>query len=168
VSLPALQDAQRAIRLVRFHASQWHVDPRKIGVLGFSAGGYLVAETSTRFGQRSYTPTDTADKESSRPDFALAIYPGHLANDNDALNPHVAVSRDMPPTFLLQAEDDHTDGVNQSLIYYNALRKAGVPAEMHLYAQGGHAFGLRPSPLPITRWPKLAEQWLRAIGILPL
>lgn len=165
-SVPSLEDTQRTVRLVRFHASEWHVDPHKIGVLGFSAGGYLVAEVSTRFNRRLYTPIDAADKESSRPDFAIAIYPGHLATDADALNPNVPVSPATPPTFLLQAEDDHVDGVDQSLVYYSALEKAGVPVEMHLYAQGGHAFGLRQTPFPITGWPQLVEAWLRTIGVV--
>ena len=167
LSLPALEDAQRAIRLVRYHAAQWHVDPHGIGVLGFSAGGYLVAEVSTRSKRPSYAPIDAADKESSRPDFALAIYPGHLATDADRLNPNVQVTRDTPPTFLVQAEDDDEDGVNQSLVYYMALAKAHVPAEMHLYARGGHAFGLRPTSEPITSWPALADAWLHLIGVLP-
>ncbi|KAA0071097.1 alpha/beta hydrolase [Rhodanobacter sp. T12-5] len=166
LSVPALQDAQRTVRLVRFHAAQWHVDPHKVGVIGFSAGGYLVAEASTNFERRLYTPVDAVDQESSRPDFAMAIYPGHLATDDDKLNPNVPVSRDMPPTFLVQAEDDYEDGVNQSLVYYAALAKAHVPAEMHLYAHGGHAFGLRRTKSPITAWPKLAEAWLRTIGIV--
>lgn len=164
--VPALEDAQRAIRLVRFHAAQWHIDPHRIGVLGFSAGGYLVAETSTNFNRKLYKPVDAGDKESARPDFAMAVYPGHLALDDGRLNPNVPVSRDTPPTFLVQAEDDYTDGVNQSLVYYTALAKARVPAEMHLYAHGGHAFGLRRRRLPITRWPRLAEAWLRTIGVI--
>lgn len=167
LSVPALEDAQRALRLVRSHATDWRIDPHRVGVLGFSAGGYLVAEASTNFKRRLYTPVDSADKESSRPDFSLAIYPGHLATDDDKLNPNVPVSRETPPTFLVQAEDDYTDGVNQSLVYYTALAKARVPAEIHLYAHGGHAFGLRHTPLPITGWPTLAEAWLRTIGILP-
>jgi acetyl esterase/lipase len=166
ISTPSLEDAQRALRLVRFHAAQWNIDPHKIGVLGFSAGGYLVAETSTNFNRHLYAPVDTADKESSRPDFAVAVYPGHLATDNNAPNPNVPASRETPPTFLVQAEDDYTDGVNQSLVYYSVLKKAGVPVEMHLYAQGGHAFGLRPTKLPITDWPRLVDAWLQTIGIV--
>lgn len=166
-SMPALEDAQRAVRLVRFHAEEWHIDPHKIGVLGFSAGGYLVAEISTNFERRLYAPVDAADQESARPDFAMAIYPGHLATDDDRLNPNVPVSRETPATFLVQAEDDYTDGVNQSLVYYAALQKAGVPVEMHLYAHGGHAFGLRRTKFPITGWPRPAEAWLRTIGIVP-
>ena len=165
-SVPSLQDAQRTVRLVRAHAAEWHIDPHKIGVIGFSAGGYLVAEVSTNFKRRLYTPVDAVDKESSRPDFAAAIYPGHLATDHDALNPNVPVSRDTPPTFLLQAEDDDVDGVQQSLVYYKALKNADVPVEMHLYAHGGHAFGLRRTKLPISEWPQLVEIWLRTIGMI--
>ncbi|HJP98775.1 MAG TPA: alpha/beta hydrolase [Rhodanobacteraceae bacterium] len=167
LSVPALEDAQRTIRVVRFHAARWHIDPHKVGVLGFSAGGYLVAEASTNFNRKLYKPVDAADSESARPDFAMAIYPGHLALDDGKLNPNVPVSRETPPTFLVQAEDDYTDGVNQSLVYYAALAKARVPAEMHLYAHGGHAFGLRRTRLPITRWPRLAGAWLRTIGVIP-
>lgn len=172
LSLPSLQDAQRTIRLVRMHAAQWRIDPNKIGVLGFSAGGYLVAEISTDFKRRLYEPVDPADRESARPDFAMAIYPGHLANDrdlasdNDTLNRNVPVSRATPPTFLVQAEDDDVDGVKQSLVYYIALAKAHVPSELHIYARGGHGFGLRPTSLPITHWPELADAWLHRMGII--
>ena len=166
VPVAALQDAQRAVRLVRFQASQLHIDPHKVGVLGFSAGGYLVAEISTNFKLQVYPPADEADNESARPDFALAIYPGHLATNDDKLNPNVPVSRETPPTFLVQAEDDYSDGVHQSLVYYAALAKVRVPAELHVYASGGHAFGLRATNLPITRWPKMAEAWLHGIGVI--
>jgi acetyl esterase/lipase len=166
LSVPALQDAQRTLRLVRFHAAEWHIDPHKVGVLGFSAGGYLVAEASTNFKRRLYAPIDAADKESSRPDFAVAVYPGHLATEANTLNPNVPVSRETPPTFLVQAEDDNVDGVQQALVYYAALKKAEVPVEMHLYAQGGHAFGLRRTSLPITGWPSLVEAWLQTIGMV--
>jgi len=164
----ALEDAQRTLGLVRLHAAEWHLDPHKIGVLGFSAGGYLVAEISTDFERRSYAPVDAADKESCRPDFAVAAYPGHLWVGGDAygLNPNVPVTRQTPPTFLVQAEDDHVDGINQSVAYYIALQNAGVPVEMHLYAHGGHAFGLRRTKLPITGWPQLVEAWLRRIGMV--
>jgi acetyl esterase/lipase len=186
----ALEDAQRAVGLVRFHAAQWHIDPHKIGVLGFSAGGHLVAAMSTHFEKRLYPAVDAADKESCRPDFAVAIYPGHLsiaaaewdarqgtkkfvvphsttANKNLTLNPEVPVSRRTPPTFLLQNEDDHVDSVYDALSYYIALQKTGVPAEMHLYAQGGHAFGLRRTKFPVTAWPQLVETWLGTIGMIP-
>jgi acetyl esterase/lipase len=165
----ALEDAQRTVGLVRFHAAEWHIDPHKIGVLGFSAGGHLVAAISTHFERRLYQAVDAADKESCRPDFAVAVYPGHLslADNSIALNPDIATTRQTPPTFLLQNEDDHVDRVEDSLSYYAALKKAGVPVEMHLYAQGGHAFGLRRTKSPVTAWPQLVEIWLRSIGMVP-
>lgn len=165
-SVPSLQDTQRTLRLVRAHAAEWHIDPHKVGVLGFSAGGYLVAEVSTRFTHDLYRPVDAADRQSSRPDFAIAIYPGHLTTDDGKLNKNIPVSHETPPTFLAQAEDDNVDGVQQSLVYYGALKKADVPVEMHLYANGGHAFGLRPTRFPISGWPALVEVWLRTIGVV--
>ncbi|WP_394845094.1 alpha/beta hydrolase [Pendulispora brunnea] len=166
----ALEDAQRTISLVRARAKEWHIDPHKIGVLGFSAGGHLVAATSTHFTQRAYGSIDVADRESCRPDFAIALYPGHLwTEENLDLTPDIAtrISRDTPPTFLVQAEDDPVDSVNHSLVYYTALKNAEVPVELHLFAHGGHAFGLRRTEHPITEWPQLAETWLRTIGVLP-
>ncbi|MEJ2009508.1 MAG: alpha/beta hydrolase [Acidobacteriota bacterium] len=170
----ALEDAQRTMGLVRLHAAEWHINPNKIGVLGFSAGGYLAAAISTHFTKRLYPAVDAADKESCRPDFAVALYPGHLcefpghpcSDRSVELNPRVQVTRQTPTTFLLQAENDPEDNVNNSLVYYLALKKAGVPVEMHLYAQGGHAFGLRRTKFPITRWPQLMEAWLRTIGMI--
>jgi acetyl esterase/lipase len=164
----ALEDAQRTMRLIRFHATEYHIDPHKIGVLGFSAGGYLVADMSTNFDNRVYSPFDEADKESCRPDFAIAIYPGHLQASHSGLRltQKIPVGRQTPPTFLLQAEDDHVDNVNDSLVYYIALKNAGVPVEMHLYAHGGHAFGLRRTDFPITGWPQLVETWLGTIGMI--
>jgi acetyl esterase/lipase len=164
----ALEDAQRTIGLIRFHAAKWHIDPHKIGVLGFSAGGHLVAAISTHFEQRLYPTVDAADKESCRPDFSIALYPGHLWIDPKKfeLNPNIPVTNQTPPTFLLQAEDDHVDNVNDSLVYYVALKNAEVPVEMHLYPHGGHAFGLRRTKFPITEWPQLVETWLRTIGMV--
>jgi acetyl esterase/lipase len=166
----ALQDAQRALGLVRFHATEWHIDPRKIGVLGFSAGGHLVAAVSTHFGRRLYAAVDAADRVSCRPDFAVALYPGHLslAENSIALNPDIRshITQQTPPTFLLQNEDDHVDRVEDALSYYVGLKKVGVPVEMHSYAQGGHAFGLRPTPFPATAWPRLVETWLATIGMI--
>jgi acetyl esterase/lipase len=165
----ALEDAQRTVGLVRFHAAEWRIDPHRIGVLGFSAGGHMAAAMSTHFEKRSYAAVDAADKESCRPDFAVALYPGHLAvpETHFALNPDIQVSRHTPPTFLLQAEDDPVDPVENSLVYHAALRKAGVSAEMHLYVKGGHAFGLRRTESPITGWPPLVETWLGSIGMIP-
>ena len=174
---PALQDAQRAVGIVRSHAADWHIDPHKIGVLGFSAGGHLVAAISNSFQQRLYRAVDAADTASCRPDFAVAIYPGHLwvpdrspggrgGQGGLAFNADIHVTRNTPPTFLLQAQTDIVDNVNQSLLYYIALKDAGVPTEMHLYRDGGHAFGLRQTKDPITEWPQLVEKWLRTIGMI--
>jgi acetyl esterase/lipase len=164
-----LEDAQRTISLVRFHAAEWHVDPHKIGVLGFSAGGHLVAAVSTHFERRAYPPVDAADQESCRPDFAVALYPGHLFDyRRDALNADLHVTRDTPPTFLVHAQNDNVDDPSNSLFYYIALKDAGVPAELHVYAEGRHAFGLRQTKLPVTRWPRLVETWLRTIGMISL
>jgi len=164
----ALEDAQRTVGLVRFHAAEYQVDPHKIGVLGFSAGGHLATDISAHFEKRSYSAVDAADQESCRPDFAVVLYPGHLwISKKFELNPEVRVSRRTPPTFLLQAENDPVDNINNSLVYYIALKDAGVPVEMHLYAEGKHAFGLRPTKYPITRWPALVETWLRSNGMIP-
>jgi len=164
----ALQDAQRTVGLVRFHAAEWHIDPHRIGVLGFSAGGHMAAAMSTNFVKRLYPAVDAVDQVSCRPDFAVALYPGHLASaeKNFALNPDLHVTSQTPPTFLLQAEDDPVDPVENSLVYFGALKKAGVPVEMHLFAQGGHAFGLRRTKFPITGWPQLVETWLGTIGMI--
>lgn len=164
----ALQDAQRTVGLVRFQAAQHHIDPSKIGVLGFSAGGHLVTDISTHFDKRLYPAVDAADSQSCRPDFAVALYPGHLwiASAKFELNPDIKVTGRTPPTFLLHAENDPVDSVNNSLVYYIALKKAGVPAEMHLYAEGKHGFGLRRTNSPITRWPELVETWLETIGVI--
>ncbi|MGO9201938.1 MAG: alpha/beta hydrolase [Limisphaerales bacterium] len=162
-----LQDAQRALGLVRFHAKQWNLDPNRIGVLGFSAGGHLTAYLSTHFDKRAYEPVDDADQVSCRPDFSMPIYPAYLVlkDHDDKLAPELNVTANTPPTFLVQAEDDGI-GVENSLIYYLALKKAKVPAEMHLYAAGGHGYGLRPSAKTVTTWPQRAQEWMRSLGLL--
>ena len=160
----ALQDAQRAIRLVRSRAGDLNGDPDKIRVMGFSAGGYLVAQTSTIF-EQAYTPVDSVDRVSSRPDFALAFYPGHLCRPGNVLDPSIHSTDQAPPTFLLQAWDDPVDDVCNSTLYARALGEAGVPAEVHLFAKGGHGFGLRRREHPIA-WPALVENWLAEIGVL--
>jgi acetyl esterase/lipase len=186
----ALEDAQRTMGLVRYHAAEWHINPHKVGVLGFSAGGHLSAAISNHWDKRLYQPLDEADRVSCRPDFAVPIYPGHLsisASEWDtkqgkkkfvlgrskdpefgplALNPDLLVTKETPPTFLLQAEDDNVDNVDDALSYYIALKNAKVPTEIHLYAHGGHAFGLRHTQQPITDWPELVERWLRTIGMI--
>ena len=160
-----LQDAQRAIRLVRMHAREWGIDPQRVGAIGFSAGGHLTAELSNSFEKRTYDPQDAADQLDSRPDFALLIYPAYLADNHDVtrLAADMKVTARTPPTLLVQAEDDGVK-VENSLVYYAALKQAKVPAEMHLFAKGGHGYGLRRTELPITGWPLLAEQWLRSVG----
>jgi acetyl esterase/lipase len=165
----ALADAQRTVGLVRARARDLHVDPHKIGVLGFSAGGHLVANVSTHFDRRAYPAVDATDTVSCRPDFAVAIYPGHMREHTThefELNSTLPVSGRTPATFLLQAVTDPVDPVENSLVYYIALKKARVPVELHLYGKGGHAFGLRRTQDPVTRWPELVESWLWSIGIL--
>lgn len=166
-SAAALQDAQRALGLVRSHAAEWHIDPTRVGVLGFSAGGHLAAALSTQFGHRLYVQVDTADMFSCRPDFALIIYPGYLALAVHSFepNPDIHVTGTTPPTFLVQAEDDPVH-VENAIVYFMALKQAGVPAEMHIYAQGGHGYGLRRTTLTITDWPRSAGIWLHTIGML--
>jgi acetyl esterase/lipase len=165
----ALEDAQRALGLVRSHAADWQIDPDKIGVIGFSAGAHLAAALSTHFDQRLYKSQDAADQVSCRPNFAMVIYPGYLAGSPESLtpNPELKVTKDTPPTFLLQTEDDNTAHVESSLAYYVALKAVGAPVEMHLFTQGGHGYGLRKTGLPVADWPSLAETWLRTIKMLP-
>jgi len=163
----ALQDAQRATGLVRQHAAEWHIDPKRVGVLGFSAGGHLAAAVSTHFEERLYTSVDAADQLSCRPDFALIIYPGYLAiaEKNFEFSRDIPVTASTPPAFLVQAEDDPVH-VENAVEYFLQLKKAGVAGELHVFAQGGHGYGLRPTEKPVTRWPLLASQWLHTIGVL--
>jgi acetyl esterase/lipase len=166
-SVAALQDAQRALGLVRLHAAEWNIDPHRIGVLGFSAGAHLAAALSTHFDKRLYDPLDAADKLSCRPDFAVVVYPGYLAlaDKNFAPNPEINPTADTPPTFIVQAEDDPVH-VENAVVYFMALKNAKVPAELHIYAQGGHGYGLRRTALPVTTWPQGVETWLRTIQVL--
>ncbi len=164
----ALEDAQRAMGLVRLHAAEWGIDPNRIGVLGFSAGGHLAAALSNHYERRLYKPVDDADRLSCRPDFAVVLYPGYLALAEQAFapNPDIEPTADTPPTFLLQAEDDPVH-VENAVVYFLALKNAKVPAELHVYAAGGHGYGLRPRDLPIMGWPKLVETWMHTIKVLP-
>ena len=166
-SSAALQDAQRALGIVRQHAQEWHIDPNKVGVLGFSAGAHLASALSTHFEKRLYDAIDAADQQSCRPDFAVIIYPGYLAlpDQNFAPNPNIPVTDKTPPSFLLQAEDDPVH-VENATVYFMALKNAKVPAELHIYAEGGHGYGLRRTDLPVTRWPNLVETWLHTIKML--
>ena len=166
--LEDLQDAQRAMRLTREHAAEWGIDAKRVGVLGFSAGGHLGVVVSIHAEQETYKAIDAADTLSARPDFAVIVYPGYLtpAPALDHLSPGVAPDAHTPPTFLLQAEDDPVHEEN-ALLYFQALKQVKVPAELHIYAKGGHGYGLRPTDLPITHWPALAETWLHTIGVIP-
>lgn len=164
-----LQDAQRAVGYVRSRAAEWRLDANKIGILGFSAGGHLGALISNDFTMRTYPKQDAADELSCRPDFAILIYPAYLATGEklDQLAPEIKVTGDTPPTFLVQTEDDPVH-VENSLVYYRAVKDANVPAEMHIFSKGGHGYGLRPDPeKPVTEWPKLAENWLRLRKLIP-
>jgi acetyl esterase/lipase len=163
-----LQDAQRALGLVRAHAAEWHIDANRVGVLGFSAGAHLAAALSTHFDQRLYDPIDASDKVSCRPDFAVIVYPGYLAlaDQNFAPNADIHPTDQTPPTFLVQAEDDPVH-VENAVVYFLALKNAKVPAELHIYAQGGHGYGLRKTELPVTTWPQAVEVWLHTIHVLP-
>jgi acetyl esterase/lipase len=160
-SAAALQDAQRALGMVRSHAADWHIDPNKIGVLGFSAGAHLSAALSTHFDKRLYDTVDTADSVSCRPDFAVIVYPGYLDTPNYAVTP----TAQTPPSFIVQAEDDPVH-VENATAYFLALKQAKVPAELHIYAKGGHGYGLRRTELPVTTWPQSVETWLHTIQVL--
>ncbi len=166
-SSAALQDAQRAVGLVRSHAAEWQIDPHRIGVLGFSAGAHLAAALSTHYDQRLYDSVDDADSISCRPDFAVIVYPGYLAiaEQNMAPNGEIHPTEKTPPSFIVQSEDDPVH-VENATVYFLALKNAKVPAELHIYSDGGHGWGLRPTNQPVTRWPKLVETWLHTIQIL--
>jgi acetyl esterase/lipase len=166
-SAAALQDAQRAVGLVRQRAKEWDINPDKVGVLGFSAGGHLAAAMSTHFDKRLYDRVDAADDLSCRPDFAVVVYPGYLAlsEKNMEANPEINPTAQTPPTFIVQAEDDPVH-VENATTYFLQLKKAKVPAELHVYGEGGHGYGLRRTELPVTTWPKSVEIWLHTIYVL--
>jgi acetyl esterase/lipase len=160
----ALQDAQRALGLVRSHAKEWNLVPNRIGVLGFSAGGHLAAALSNNYGQRTYPIVDDADAVSCRPDFAIVIYPGYLVvkDENDKIAPELNITSNTPPTFLAMAADDPVR-VENALFYAAALHKAKVPVELHVYPTGGHGYGLRPTKDLVTTWPQRASDWLKPL-----
>ena len=161
----ALMDSQRAISIVRSKAADWGVDPKRIGILGFSAGGHLGAWASTNYDKRSYEPVDASDKVDIRPDFAVLIYPGGaVAKGSDQPNPEIRITSQTPQTLLVHATGD--PGSENSVFLYLALKRAGVPVECHLYAKGGHGFGMRPSELPYGDWTERCEDWLRGQQIL--
>jgi acetyl esterase/lipase len=169
--LLGLEDAQRAIGLLRQRASAYGIDPHRIGVIGFSAGAYLAANMSNTE-ERTYPLTDAADRQSPRPDFAIVAYTARMLDDskgrnNLELRPWVRISAKAPPTLIIHAMDDRVDDVRHPLAYALALSGAGVPVDLRVYAQGGHAFGMRPTDDPITtQWPGQVEQWLHNIGVL--
>lgn len=160
-----LQDAQRALGLVRHRATEWGLNPQRIGILGFSAGGHLAATLSNNYAARTYPAVDDADKESCRPDFTLLIYPAYLVDKNNVLAPEIKVTSETPRTFIVMTEDDGVR-VDGPLIYYMALKNAKVPAEMHLYAEGGHGYGMRRNDNLVSTWPQRASDWLGSLGLL--
>lgn len=163
-SATALEDAQRALRLVRSHAAEWGIDPNRVGVLGFSAGANMAVALSNHFEDQLYKPVDAADDLSCRPDYAVLVYPAELvmAEHGIMLNPVSLPNAKTPPTFIVQAENDPAQ-VENSVGYFMALKDAGIPAELHIYAQGGHGYGMRQTSQPITRWPMLLKTWLQTI-----
>ena len=169
--LLGLEDAQRAMGLLRVRAARYGIDPHRIGVIGFSAGAYLAAAMSNTEA-RTYPIADAADRQSPRPDFAVIAYTARMLDDSKGRNslelrPWVTISPKAPPTFILHAMNDATDPIRQPMAYALALTDAGVPVDMRLYAKGGHAFGMRPTADPVTReWPGALKQWLRDIGML--
>lgn len=162
----ALQDAQRAMGLIRLHSKEWNVDPARLGVMGFSAGGHLSARLSNTFETRSYPPVDEADRLSCRPDFTMLIYPAYLGDETYTLSKEIVVTTNTPPAFIVQTQDDNPH-INSSITYYLALKKQRVPSELHLFPSGGHGYGLRLSEKPVSRWPKLGEAWLQKTVLSP-
>ena len=158
----ALQDLQRAIRIIRNDAAKWDINPDRIGVIGFSAGGSLCARSATMFDQKIYTPVDNADNFSCRPSYVMLIYPAYLdLGENNSLTPELKLTKDVPPIFMFQASDDFYG--NSSLVMGKALRDAKLPFEMHIVPTGGHGYGLRPGKRAPETWPGLAGKWMSAI-----
>jgi len=162
-----LMDAQRAVGVVRQRAKEWELDPARIGFLGFSAGGHLGANLASNSEQRAYEPVDAADRTSCRPDFTVLIYPGALLDRTDPtrLAPELRLSKNLPPTFIAVAADDK-GSAEQSIRYFLALREAGVPGELHVYAGGGHGFGIRPRAGVSATWTERCADWMRTLGML--
>jgi acetyl esterase/lipase len=164
--LGPLLDAQRAVSLVRSHSKEWGINPNRIGIGGFSAGGHLSLATATSFHNRNYEPIDDIDSLSCRPDFAVPCYSGYLKEtDRDKLSEGLHVPEDCPPVFLAHTSDDSEAEVGHSVIAYLALHRAGVPTELHVFATGEHDFGVRQEGLPAS-WPGLLLNWLRSNGLL--
>ncbi len=156
----ALQDAQRALRIVKDNSKKWHINAERIGIMGFSAGGSLSARTSVLFNKKTYSPVDKSDSLSCRPSFTMLIYPAYLdQGPNLSLTPELKLHKDVPPIFIFQTSDDPYG--NSALVMASALRNAKLPVEMHLLPEGGHGYGVRPGKIAATTWPLLAEQWLK-------
>lgn len=163
-----LQDVQRALSLVRGRAAEWKIDPKKIGVLGFSAGGHLATMALTAYNEpRTYPAKEEIDGVSCRPDFGILIYPAYLKSEADpnALSPEIKVTKDTPPVFMTIAHGDKTFVEGNALLYL-ALQRAGVSAELHIFAKGGHGFGMKKINEEVEKWPVFAGNWMRAMGIL--
>ena len=155
----ALQDVQRAMRILRNNPQKWNIDPEKIGVMGFSAGGSLSARASTLFNKKTYPPVDKSDSLSCRPSFTILIYPAYLDQGPGlTLTPELELSKDVPPIFIFQTADDPYG--NSALVMAGALRNAKLPVELHFLSTGGHGYGLRPGKVAAEIWPLLAEKWL--------
>lgn len=163
-----LMDAERSISLVRSRAAEWGVNPAKIGFLGFSAGGHLAANLSNNYATRAYEAADDIDKVSCRPDFSVLIYPGGLVEGNDPLQlqERMKPGSQTPPTFLAVAMDDKSCS-DSSLAYFQAMRTANIPGELHIYATGGHGFGIRPRVGYTATWTDRCADWMRTMKILP-
>lgn len=158
----ALQDLQRAVSLARSRAAAWKIDPKKLGVIGFSAGGNLAAKCSAPASDRSYAPLDEIDQQSCRPDFALLIYPAYLERDGQVA-PDLNLNANIPPTLIVHTEDDKAL-VGGSKLYHAALDARNIPNEFRLYPTGGHGYGLR-SDKDVSVWPNAALEWLHKIGV---
>ena len=162
-----LQDAQRAIRIVRSRSKEWGIDPGRIGVLGFSAGGHLAVMSGTHYGDKTYERIDDADDLSSRPDFLIPIYPAYLGDrkNRDQLSGLVDINKNTPPMFIAITHDD-SDRAYYSALLYAALKKSGVVGELHIYSKGGHGYGMRKSKDPVHTWPDRCADWLKSMGLL--
>ncbi|MDD2598308.1 MAG: alpha/beta hydrolase [Kiritimatiellae bacterium] len=157
----AFCDAQRALRFIRANADEFKVNPAKLGIMGFSAGGHLTVRVSNNYAASLYEPVDSADKLSCRPDFSVPVYPAYLNQKGTfEMVDEFAISGQTPPTFIIAAEDDHSF-VDCSIAYYIALKQAKVPAEMHLFPSGGHGFGMRKRGGSIDTWSDLLATWLQ-------
>ncbi len=179
-----IQDAQRAIRTVRSSSAEFGIEPNKIGIIGFSAGGHLASTAGTHFNEKFYEPVDANDSASARPDFMILIYPvislgpfSHSGSRSALLGPNISkelvdrfsnetqVDSNTPPTFLVHATDDKTVPAENSISFYLACKKAHVPVEMHIWQKGEHGFGLGKSGTPVSRWPALSADWMDKMGL---